>query len=160
MEEFTLVTATVLTGLHAGLLYDFAIDVVPSMRKLSAKAHIEMFQAIDKTITNGLFFPSFAGPILLLPLSAWLFRGTEAFPWLVAASIIQIVFCNFVTISQHLPLNAELAKVKTASITDEQAEKIRTEFQGKGSKWNKFHAVRTLAGTIALTLAVYSFTLV
>lgn len=159
METFVITTGVVLTGLHAGLLYDFAIDTVPSMKKLDAKEHIRMFQAIDKTITNALFFPSFVGPILLLPAATYMFRNEPAFPWLIAASLIQIILCNGVTISQHLPLNAELAKVKTTSLSDAEAEKIRQDFQGNGSKWNRFHTVRTLAGITAFSIATYALTL-
>jgi len=146
------VVGGVLTGLHAGLLYDFAVDVVPSLRKLKAKAHIEMFQSIDKTITNPVFFLSFFGPIILLPLAALLFRGESPFAWLAAASVIQILFCNGVTMTAHLPLNAELAKVDTSKISDAEAEKIRQTFQGPGSKWVYFHAIRTWAGIVATTL--------
>jgi uncharacterized membrane protein len=153
-ENIVLITSGILTGLHAGLLYDFAIDVVPSMRKLGAKAHIDMFHAIDKTITNLLFFPSFFGPIVLLPLAVFLFRGEPQFPWIVLAAIIQIIGCNGVTVAVHLPLNAELAKVDTHKISDNKAEKIRKTFQGPGSKWSRFHAVRTLSG-ITATLLIF-----
>jgi uncharacterized membrane protein len=154
LENIVLVAGGVLTGLHAGLLYDFSVDIVPAMRKLKPKAHVEMFQAIDKTIENPIFFLSFFGPIILLPLAAILFRGEPQFPWLLAASLIQILLCNGVTVSTHLPLNAELAKVDTAKISDQEAEKIRTNFQGPGSKWTRFHTVRTLAGTIASGLVL------
>lgn len=153
-ENIVLLAGGVLAGLHAGLLYDFAIDVVPSMRKLKPKAHIEMFQAIDKTITNALFFPSFFGPIVLLPIAAFLFRGEPQFSWVVGAAFIQIVGCSGVTIAVHLPLNAGLAKVDTHKISDPEAEKIRQEFQGPGSKWVRFHSIRTLAG-IAATAFVF-----
>lgn len=152
VENIVLVAGGVLAGLHAGLLYDFSVDVVPSMRKLKPKVHIEMFQAIDKTITNPLFFPSFFGPVILFPLAAFLFRDTPQFGWLVAASIIQIVFCNGATVAGNLPINAELAKVDTSKISETEAEKIRHEFQGPGSKWMHFHTVRTLAGTTATAL--------
>lgn len=155
-QEFLLVLAGVTTGLHAGLLYDFSVDVVPSMRKLAAKRHIEMFQAIDNTIVNPVFMLSFAGPIILLPLSAILFRDTAAFPWLVAAATIQIIGCNAATVVGNLPLNAKLAKVDTTKINDQEAEKIRHEFQGPGSKWMQFHTVRTLAGTVATGLVLFA----
>jgi len=154
LETITLVTGGVLAGLHAGLLYDFSVDIVPALRKLKAKAHIEMFQSIDKTIENPTFFLSFFGPVLLLPLAAFLSRGEPAFPWLLAASLVQILFCNAVTIAVHLPLNAGLAKVDTAKISDQEAEKIRAAFQGPGSKWTRFHSVRTLAGTLATGLVL------
>lgn len=151
-ENIVLVAGGILAGLHAGLLYDFSVDIVPSMRKLSAKAHIEMFQAIDKTITNALFFPSFFGPVVLLPLAAFLFRGQPEFPWLLAAALIQILFCNGVTVAAHLPLNVGLAKVETGKLSEREAEKIRSEFQGPGSKWVRFHTVRTISGITATIL--------
>lgn len=159
LENAVLVAGGVLAGLHAGLLYDFSVDVVPAMRKLKPKAHIEMFQAIDKTITNALFFPSFFGPIILLPLAAFLLRDTPQFGWLLAASAIQIVFCNGATVVGNLPLNAELAKVDTSKISEAEAEKIRREFQGPGSKWMRFHTVRTLAGTTAMALVLVAYTI-
>lgn len=124
------------------------------MRKLRPKAHIEMFQAIDKTITNPVFFLSFFGPIILIPLAAFLLRDGSQFPWLVVAALVQVFACNGVTVSQHLPLNAELAKVDTSKISDTEAEKIRNDFQGKGSKWVRWHTVRTLAGTTATALVI------
>ncbi len=154
LESIVLVAGGVLTGLHAGLLYDFSVDIVPSLRKLKAKAHIEMFQSIDKTITNPVFFLSFFGPIILLPLAAFLFRGEPPFAWLAAASLIQILLCNGVTVTTHLPLNADLAKVDTGNISEAEAEKIRQAFQGPNSKWIRFHAVRTLAA-IATTALVF-----
>ncbi len=152
LENIIIVAGGVLTGLHAGLLYDFSVDIVPSLRKLQAKAHIEMFQSIDKTITNPAFFLSFLGPIILLPLAAFLFRGEPPFAWLAAASLIQILFCNGVTVTTHLPLNANLAKVDTSKISEAEAEKIRQAFQGPSSKWVRFHAVRTWAGIVATAL--------
>jgi uncharacterized membrane protein len=153
-EEIILVLGGLAAGLHAGLLYDFAIDVVPSMQKLKPKAHIEMFQAIDKTILGPIFGFSFFGPILLLPLAAFLFRGTDAFVWLAAAAAVHILGSNLVTMAVHLPLNAGLAKVDTQKISDAEAEKIRTAFQGNGSKWNRFHTVRTLSSTAALVFVL------
>ncbi len=152
LERIALVAAGVLTGLHAGLLYDFSVDVVPSLRKL--KAHIEMFQAIDKTIANPVFFLSFFGPIVLLPLAAFSFRGEPRFPYLLAAALIQIVACCGATVAGNLPLNARLAKVDTDRISDSEADKIRSDFQGPGSAWMRWHTLRTIAGTAAPALAL------
>jgi uncharacterized membrane protein len=151
-ENVVLVLAGVSTGLHAGLLYDFSVDIVPSMRKLGAKAHIEMFQAIDKTITNPVFFLSFFGPIVLLPLATVLLWGEPQGAWLLIAAVVQIVGCNGATVAGNLPLNAELVKVDTAKISDAEAVKIRQAFQGRGSRWMVFHTIRTIAGTAATAL--------
>lgn len=140
--------------LHAGLLYDFSVDVVPALRKLKPKAHIEMFQAIDCTIVNPVFMLSFLGPVILLPTGVFLTRGEPGFGLLLAATIVQIVGSNAVTVAGHLPLNAELMKVDTAQLSEAKAEKIRTKFQGPSSRWVWLHTVRTLSSTAALALVL------
>lgn len=150
--NIALVLGGVTTGMHAGLLYDWSVNVVPSLRKLSPKRHIETFQVMNKTIENPVFFISFLGPIIFLPLAAFFFRGTPRFSWLLAAALVQIIGSNIVTISQHLPRNAQLAKVQASRLNDTEADKIRQDFQGRGSKWTGWHTVRTLASISATAL--------
>lgn len=156
LGQILLLVATVLTALHAGLLFDFAVDTVPAMRKLPPKEHIRMFQAIDKVIISPLFVLTFLGPIILLPIVTFLYRDTDQFSALLAATIAQIALCCGVTIAKHLPLNASLAKIDTSKITDSEAEKIRSDFQGKGSTWTIFHTVRTIAGITTVALLAYA----
>ena len=152
LENVVLVVAGVLTGLHAGLLYDFSVDIVPALRSIKGTAHISMIQAINVKIQNPVFFLSFFGPIVLLPLAAVLHWGQPQFAWLVAASIIQIVGCEGVTIAGNIPLNNELARVDPDRLSEVEADRIRTEFQGPGAPWIRFHALRTLAGIAATTI--------
>lgn len=152
LGAFVLVTAGTLTGLHAGLLYDFSVDVVRSMRYLKPKEHIRMMQAINIKIENPVFFLSFFGPVVLLPLATWLHQGEPPFSYLLAASLVEIIGCQAVTIIGNIPLNNELAKVDTNKISDQTAGVIRRDFQGSGSKWMIWHSVRTLAGITATVL--------
>lgn len=50
VENLVLVLGGVLTALHAGLLYDFSVDIVPALRSLKGSAHLAMMEAINAKI--------------------------------------------------------------------------------------------------------------
>jgi uncharacterized membrane protein len=153
-ENLILIAAGGLTALHAGLLYDFSVDIVPALRSIKGTAHISMMQAINVKIENPVFFLSFFGPIVLLPLAAFLHRGKPQFAWLLAASIIQIFGCEGITVAGNIPLNNQLAKIGADQLSEAEADRIRKEFQGPKMPWMRFHTIRTLAA-IAATIILF-----
>jgi uncharacterized membrane protein len=152
LENILLVLGGTLTGLLAGVFYAFNVAVVPALRRLKAREHIAAMNAINDKIKNPIFFLSFFGPTLLLPLAAYLHRAESTFPLLVAAALLHIVGSNGVTAAGNIPLNERLDKVNLDQISDAEAEQIRQDFQGPGSPWMRFHAVRTLAAIAATAL--------
>ena len=103
-------------------------------------------------IKNPVFFLSFFGPTILLPLAAYLHRAESSFPLLVAASLLHILGSNGVTAAGNIPLNEKLDTVDTNQISEADAEPIRQQFQGPGSPWMRWHAVRTWAAIVATAL--------
>ncbi len=152
LENIVLVVGGVLTALHAGLLYDFSVDIVPALRSLKGTTHIAMMQAINVKIENPVFFLSFFGPVLLLPVATLLHWGQPEFVWLLAASSIQLFGCEGVTVAGNIPLNNRLAKIDATQLSEAEADQIRTEYQGPGSAWMRFHTLRTLAAITATTI--------
>ena len=152
LTDIVLVVGGVLTALHAGLLYDFSVDIVPALRSMKGTAHISMMQAINVNIENPIFFLSFFGPIVLLPLATFLHWGEPQFAWLLAASIIQIVGSAGVTVAGNIPLNNKLAKINSNQLSEAEADRIRKEFQGPGTPWMRLHTVRTLSSITATTI--------
>lgn len=152
IENIVLVVGGTLAGLVAGVYYAFDVAIVPALRSISSKRHIAMMQAINTKIKNPVFFLSFFGPTILLPLAAYLHRGTEQFLLLVAAAVLNIIGSNGVTIAGNIPLNEELDKVDVETISEAEAERIREDFQGQGSAWMRYHRVRTLLSTAAAAL--------
>lgn len=151
-EDIVLVVGGTLTGLFAGLLYAFNVAFVPALRQLKAKAHIAAMQAINRKILNPVFFLSFFGPAILLPLAAFLQRGGAQFGLLAAATILHIAGGIGVTIAGNVPLNEKLDKVDVGCISEAEADKIREEFQGPASSWMRLHNLRTLAAIVATAL--------
>lgn len=154
IENIVLVVGGTLTGLMAGLFYTFNVAIVPALRAIKGTQHIAMMQAINDKIKNPVFFLSFFGPTILLPLAAFLHRGAEQFPLLVAAAALHIIGGNGVTIGGNIPLNERLDKVDANRLSESEADSIRNEFQGAGSAWMRFHNIRTLT-SIAATALVF-----
>jgi uncharacterized membrane protein len=153
-ENIVLVVGGTLTGLMAGLFYAFNVAFVPALRAIKGTQHIAAMQAVNKKIENPVFFLSFFGPTLLLPLAAYLHRGTEQFVWLVAAALLHIIGANGVTVAGNIPLNKGLDKVNADQLSEAEAERIRTEFEGPGSPWMRFHNIRTLMSIAATALVL------
>jgi uncharacterized membrane protein len=152
LENVVLVIGGTLTGLFAGLLYTFNVAIVPALRSIKGTQHIAALQAINKKIKNPIFFLSFFGPTILLPLAAYLHWGTAEFPLLVAAAALHIIGGNGVTIAGNIPLNDKLDRVDSNQLSEAEADQIRKEFQGAGTPWMRYHNVRTLAVTAATAL--------
>lgn len=152
LENIILVIGGTLTGLLAGVFYTFNVAIVPALRRLQGKEHIRAMNLINDRIQNPVFFLSFFGPTILLPLAAYLHRAESTFPLLVGAALLHIFGSNGVTAGGNIPLNERLNKVDTNQISEEEANRIRQEFQGPGSAWMRFHNVRTLAAIAATAL--------
>lgn len=151
-QNGVLVTGGTLTGLLAGLFYAFHVAIVPGLRSATATQHLAAMQGINAKIQNPVFFLSFFGPTLLLPLAAYLHRGKPEFAMLVLAAGLFIVGANGVTMVVHLPLNEEIDKVAVNQISDAEAEPIRTDYQGPDTRWMRWHTVRTLTTTASAAL--------
>ncbi|MBC8099626.1 MAG: DUF1772 domain-containing protein [Armatimonadetes bacterium] len=151
-ENVILVVAGTLSGLIAGLFYAFNVAIVPALRRLKATQHIAVIQAINVKIKNPVFFLSFFGPTMLLPLAAWLHRGGSQFPLLAAAAALHIIGANGITIIGNIPLNERLDAVDPDQLADAEAERIRHAFQGADSPWMRWHTLRTLASIVATVL--------
>src|SRR5206468_9628718 len=65
-----LATATT-TALIAGLFYAYSCSVNAGLGKLSDAAYLAAMQSINREILNPLFFMSFMGTLLLLPVCTW-----------------------------------------------------------------------------------------
>lgn len=154
VAELVLVVAGTLSGLTAGLLFAFSVSVLPGLRLMDAKQHIIAMQRINVAIQNPVFGLAFAGPVFLLPLSAYLYRDDAAFGYLVAASVLHILGVIVVTAAGNIPPNNRLDAVDAAALSEAEAEEIRTGYHGVMSAWMVWHHIRTVASTLATALVI------
>lgn len=145
--ELVLIIAGVLTGLLAGVFFGFSVAVNGGLHRLKAGEYVRAMQSINKVIVNPLFMLSFIGPALLLPVAAFLYRDSDAFWLLTAASTLYIIGVFGVTSGGNVPLNDKLAKV--FSNDSQAAEAARLAFE---KPWNLLHTVRTVCAVVATVL--------
>ncbi len=134
-----------LTGLVAGLFYGYQCSVINGLGALKDREYLSAFQNIDRAIQNPVFFTSFLGCVVLLPLSTYIsYRTAMAplMPYLLMATITYMIGTFGVTIFFNVPLNNALGAFDMQSATDSQAQAMRVGFE---AAWNKWHLVRTLA---------------
>ena len=152
--DIILVAATTTTALIAGLMYSYLISINPAFARLTDREYISAMKAINEAIQNPLFFMSFMGAALLLPLATYLnyHQPIELrFLFLLAASIIYIIGCFGITIAYNVPLNNILANFSPDLSSSEQITSMRLSFE---KPWNYWHTIRTFASTISLILTV------
>lgn len=157
LQNIILVITITLTALIAGLFYSYACSVNLGLGKLTDSAYLLAMQSINREILNPVFFITFMGTLLFLPISSWMEyskSGTSIAFWLLAsATVIYAVGTFGITISFNVPLNDSLDKFLITSATAEQLAAQRKAFE---IPWNRYNTLRTVAAVIALILVIIS----
>lgn len=141
------------TALIAGLFYSYSCSVNPGLGKLPDAGYLAAMQSINREILNPLFFMSFMGTLILLPVSTWMQYSSPAparFYLMLAATIVYAVGTFGVTIMGNVPLNNALDSFNLQS-TSEVLHQQREMFE---KPWNRLHSIRTIANAIALILVL------
>jgi uncharacterized membrane protein len=154
LSNIILAITTTTTALIAGLLYAYACSVNAGLGALPDMQYLAAMQSINKAIQNPLFFISFIGTLVLLPLSTYMHYTqplTTQFWLLLAATFVYIIGVIGITALGNIPLNNMLDAVnlKMASIDVITLERAKFE-----RAWNTFNSIRTVAAVVALVLTI------
>jgi len=158
MTSIITIAATLSVSLAAGLFYAYSCSVNPGLGRLSDVDYLKAMQSINRAILNPVFFLTFLGTVVLLPLAAWYNYQPQpsARCWyLLAAAVLYIVGTFGVTIAGNVPLNDALDKFNVNSASVEEIAQQREAFE---TKWNMFHAIRTITNIISALSAIIGCT--
>jgi uncharacterized membrane protein len=146
IPTMVLISATLTTGLIAGVFYSFACSVMLGLGKADDRTFIDAMQRINEAILNGWFLLSFGGAWVLTIVAGLLYRRIDphsALGWIVAAFALytlMIVITAFI----NVPLNDKLAAAGAPEqITD--LTRVRDAFEGTWVMWNIVRAVACTA---------------
>lgn len=156
MNSIILITTITTTALITGLFYAYTCSVNIGLGRLPNREYLTAMQNINSAILNPLFFMSFMGALILLPLSAWLNYEQSLsgrFLLLVIAAAVYITGVFGVTMLGNVPLNDMLAGVHLKSATVSDIARLRLSFE---QPWLMWHSVRTVASVLCLVLTVVS----
>ncbi|MCP2328692.1 putative membrane protein [Hamadaea flava] len=152
---FVVILAGTLTALTGGLMFCFAVANNLALKLVDDRTYVTVVQKTNLRIVNPVFMPAFLGPVVLLPLATILAAGTDAFGWLLAASVAYIVGPFGVTVSQNIPLNKRLDAVDVRTASDADLATARGWFE---QPWIARHTVRTVLGVVAIVLVLIGAT--
>ena len=154
---FTLVLAILLCALVSGLLFGFAVVVMPGIAKLSDRDFLLAFKHMDGIIQNNqaLFMLVWVGSILSVLASVILgtmdLSGQEAvLLWLGCGWYLLGV--QLPTIAFNIPLNNTIQAIKIDKVNELELTNSRVNFE---AKWNRWNRIRTANGIIAVTVFLW-----
>ena len=150
----TLLLSIIFCSLVAGLLFGFAIVVMPGIAKLSDKEYLLTFKHMDGIIQNNqpLFVLVCAGSILSVILTLVLgimnLKGEQLY-LLAGAASLYLVGVQFPTFRVNIPLNNELQNLDIEELEETQAKSSRTKFE---TPWNRWNRIRTINAIVAVSM--------
>jgi uncharacterized membrane protein len=161
MNSFTsqntwLFFCVLLSGLLAGLFYGYACSVNIGLGRLSDAEYVRAMQSINKAILNPVFFLSFLGTLLILPIAMWANYNppfNDRFYLLLTATVIYTIGVFGVTVFGNVPLNKALANFNVESVSLADLFSQRQKFE---SSWNRLHLIRTVASMLCFAITIVS----
>lgn len=152
MITVLLIITVVLTALIAGLFYAYSCSVVLGLGKLSDVEYLKAMQNINREILNPVFFMSFMGTAILLPVSTFFLRGEQpVFIFLLLATSAYLIGVFGVTVVGNVPMNDQLDQFDISGSTAEAIKQMRDNFE---NRWNFLNNIRAVFSVISITLAV------
>ncbi|MCA2214005.1 anthrone oxygenase family protein [Jidongwangia harbinensis] len=137
-----LVAAVVTTGLAVGLLWAWAVAVLPALRTAGDTLFVEFTQRVNVAILNPRFLLCFVGALVLdlaaTVLAALDGRGAVLLP--AALALAGYAATVGITRAVNIPLNNRMDAAR-------EPGPARAMFETRWTRWN---AVRTLTGVLSL----------
>ena len=155
--DVALVLSALFCSLVAGLLFAYAIVVMPGIKSLDDKNFIKAFQVTDRIIQDNhpLFLLVWLGSVVSIVVCTvdgfGKLHDVDFFMMLLAA-VAYIIGVQVSTIVVHLPLNNKLQKVDVDHSSEAELKVARLEFE---QRWNRSNEIRTvIACSVSLILIV------
>jgi uncharacterized membrane protein len=141
------------SGLVAGLFYSYSCSVNPGLKMLKDSGYLKAMQSINIAIQNPVFFITFVGLVILLPITAYKLyqQPGDGFILFMIATVVYVIGVFGLTMFCNVPLNNRLAafSIDTASETDLAA--MRHIFE---KPWNSYHTIRTISAIASFALLI------
>ena len=160
--QLTLLVATLLCSLVAGLVFAFAVVVMPGIRSLPDGEFLRAFQVMDGVIQDNqpVFLLVWVGSAVALLASAALgfgqLDGTGRL-LLIAAVLVYLLGVQLPTGAINVPLNNAVQALEVAAMDEAAQAAARQDFE---PRWNRWNSIRTvLASLVSGLLLVLLFRL-
>lgn len=160
--ELLIMTTTLLCSLVAGLVFTFAVVVMPGISALDDRRFIEAFRSMDQVIQKQqpVFMIVWIGSAVGMIVSTLVGFGelSGAVRWLlIMACVFFLAGVQAPTIAVNVPMNDHLQALDTDSLSDAELREVREGFE---TQWNRWNRIRTawaiLTSMLLLALILWS----
>lgn len=154
--QITLILATLLCSLVAGLVFAFAVVVMPGIKTLSDRSFIRAFQVMDRIIQNNqpIFVLVWIGSIVALVASAMLgigqLQGADRL-LIIFAVLAYLLVVQLPTFTINIPLNNKLQTLDVDGMDETAQKAARRDFEPRWIRWN---SIRTTFATLVSSLLI------
>lgn len=149
--ELAVALSALLCALVAGLVFTFAVVVMPGIQRLGDRDFLRAFQVMDGVIQRNqpLFMLVWVGSVVALLVTAvlglWWLAGVERLLLLLAAAVY-LFGVQLPTGVVNVPLNNRLQARDLDSLSEAQLREARADFEGRWMRWN---TIRTVLAILA-----------
>ncbi len=155
--KIVLLFSILTSGLISGFFYAYSCSVNPGLGRLTDAGYLRAMQSINRAVLNPIFFITFIGTLVLLPVATWLeFRlvgATDRCYWLLTGSLLYFFGVFLITVMGNVPLNDALDKLNIDEATADDLKRQRKAFE---HRWNRLHLIRTIANILAFACIAWS----
>ena len=146
--DISLIFSILSCSLVTGLIFTYAIVVLPGFSKLDDKEYIRAFQVTDEVIQNNqpLFMLTWIGSIIsvLGAILASILSPDLGETWfIVLIGVVYLLGVQGITITIHLPMNNYIKDLNLDELDNQTLSKERLKLE---TKWNYFNNIRTGVG--------------
>jgi uncharacterized membrane protein len=141
-----LLPTTLLCGLVTGLVYTFAVVVMPGIKALDDHDFLKAFKAMDGVIQNNepkfvlVWIGSVLSLLALCAVSIFELSGLDRV-LVVLATVLYVLGVQAPTLLINVPLNNKLKSLSLTTLSEEELRQARLEFEPIWIKWNSRRTV-------------------
>ena len=155
--HLALLLSILLCSLVAGLLFGFAVVVMPGIAKLPDKEFLSSFKYMDGIIQDDqpLFILVWGGSILAvistLILGILNLDVTELY-LLCIASVLYLFGVQLPTFRFNIPLNNLLQSMDVHALGESELTSLRDDFETPWNRWNRLRTVNSILSVSILLI--------
>ena len=144
-------------SLVAGLLFAFAIVVMPGIANLPDKQYLLAFKQMDGVIQNNhpLFILVWVGSILSVIftfITGIMELSGSLLYLLISASILYLFGVQLPTFRFNIPLNNSLQNLEIETLEESEVALCRIDFE---TPWNRWNRIRTVNAIIVVSMLLF-----
>ena len=158
----SLILSILLSSLVGGLLFGFALVVMPGIAKLSDKEFLLSFKHMDGIIQNNqpLFMLVWVGSVIAVistTILDLLFSTSDNIYLILLASSLYLIGVQLPTIRSNIPLNNSLQALDINATDLEELTIFRKEFEQSWNRWNKFRTINAFLSVLIWLVILTEF---